>query len=344
MSTTQEHMESKMPDAPVSPSASPGRILVVDDVPTNRSVLERLLRLQKYVVESVGDGESALEAIARRPPDIVLLDVQMPGLDGFEVCRRIKQRPATCLIPVVFMTGLSDRASRIQGIEAGGDDFLRKPFDVEELGARVRSLLRIKRYTDDLECAESVIVSLALTVEARDPYTEGHCQRLAQYATGLGAEIGLCAEDLAALQRGGFLHDVGKIGISDAILFKQGRLTSAEYETMKQHTVIGDRLCGNLRSLAPVRAIVRHHHEAIDGSGYPDGLRGDEIPLLAQIVRIVDTYDAITTTRPYRTALPPAHAFSELRSEVAQGHCSADLVEVFISRMSRLLLEAKSEA
>ena len=306
-------------------------ILVVDDERSNRELLVRLLKRHDYTVESVEDGEAALAAVERNRPDLILLDVRMPGLDGFEVCRRIKQRPATRLTPVVLVTGLNDRQHKVKGIEAGADDFLSKPFDEEELTARVRSLVRLKRYTDDLESADSVIQSLALTVEARDPYTDGHCQRLAAYATALGTKLHLPSEQIEALHQGGYLHDVGKIGIPDAVLQKQSKLTSAEFEAMKQHTVIGERLCGELRSLAAVRPIVRHHHERWDGSGYPDGLRGDEIPLLAQIVGIVDVYDAITTTRPYRAALPPAHAFEELARESAAGVRSPYLVEAFLS-------------
>jgi len=252
-------------------------------------------------------------------------------MDGFAVCRAIKQRPATRLTPVVLVTGLHDREYRMQGIDAGADDFLSKPYDEQELTARVASLVRLKRYTDELESAESIIMSLALTVEARDPYTQGHCQRLAGYATALGTQLSLHTDHIAALYRGGYLHDVGKIGVPDAVLQKPSKLTIAEYDTMKQHTVIGERLCGELRSLASVRSIVRHHHERLDGSGYPDGLRGDEIPLLAQIVGIVDAYDAMTTTRPYRSALPPQHAFEELASDAARGLHRADLVEQFVA-------------
>lgn len=306
------------------------RILVVDDARENRTLLERLFTTQGYIVETAENGEVALDCIATSAPDIILLDVQMPGLDGFEVCRRIKNDPATRLIPVVLITGLSDRRSRIEGIDAGADDFVNKPFDAEELRARIRSLVRLKQFTDDLDSAESVILSLALTVEARDACTSGHCQRLARYATMLGAALKLGGEEIAALHRGGYLHDVGKIGIPDAVLLKPHKLTPAEYALMKDHTIIGDTLCGKLRSLSLVRPIVRHHHERLDGSGYPDRLRGSEIPLLAQIVGIVDAFDAITTNRPYRRAQPQRFAFEELRADAAQGLCSRDLVETFV--------------
>ena len=321
-----------------------GVVLVADDEHENRALFLRLLATEGYEVHMAADGTAALAALERHRPDVILLDVQMPGLDGFEVCRQVKLNPATRLTPVVMVTGLNERENRIKGINAGADDFIVKPFDTEELRARVRSLIKLKRYTDDLESAESVIMSLALTVEARDAYTEGHCKRLAAYATALGEELKLSDDDLAALYRGGYLHDVGKIGIPDALLLKPSQLTPAEFNLVKEHTVIGERLCGNLRSLGPVRSIVRHHHERLDGSGYPDGLRGDRVPLLAQIVGIVDVYDAVTTTRPYRAAGPPELGYEELLGDVAAGARRADLVETFIAigRAGRLTERAEA--
>ena len=313
-------------DAPVS-----GKVLVVDDVEVNVHMLERVLARDGYTVQTAHDGTAALATVARDIPDAILSDVMMPGMNGFELCRQLKQSPVTRLIPFVLVTALNDRESRIRGIDAGADDFLSKPFDFHELRARVRSLVRAKRHTDDLDSAESVILSLALTIEARDAYTVGHCRRLAAYATAFGRRLGLAGEDLAALHRGGYLHDVGKVGIPDAILLKPGRFTASEYEVMKRHTVIGDGLCGQLRSLTRVRPIVRHHHERLDGSGYPDGLKGDKIPLLAQIMTIVDIYDAMTTARPYKPALTPEQACETLLQETQRGWRRRDLVEEFIA-------------
>jgi putative two-component system response regulator len=308
-----------------------GRVLVVDDEAANRNLLVRLLTRDGYDTDTAANGDEALRALERAKPDLVLLDIEMPALDGFEVCAQIKQRPDTRLLPIVLVTGLGDRERRIRGIRAGCDDFITKPFDSDELKARVRSLIRLKQYTDDLDSAEAILRSLALTIEARDAYTQEHCDRLASYSVELGRHLGLPAEDLAALQRGGYLHDIGKIGIPDALLLKPTKLTPAEFELMKQHTVIGDRLCGELRSLKLVRQIVRHHHERFDGSGYPDGLRGDEIPLLAQIVGIADLYDAMTTDRPYRRALTQEEAFDALTDEAVRGLRRPDLVELFIA-------------
>jgi putative two-component system response regulator len=312
-----------------------GRILVVEDDKPNADMLTRLLLKEGYSVETVVDGQEALDAIALRPPDLLLLDVRLPKVDGFEICRQVKGNPATRLIPVIFLTGLDASLHRIAGIRAGADDFLSKPFNIEELRARVRSLLQIKHYTDELESAESVIMSLALTVEARDSYTNGHCHRLATYATALGAELSMSPEDMSALRRGAYLHDVGKIGIPDAVLLKPATLTDAEFSVMQRHAIIGDALCGDMRSLAPVRAIVRHHHERLDGSGYPDGLTGDETPIVAQIVGIVDAYDAMTTDRPYRGARSARVACAELSADASRGKFDLTLVKTFVHLLER---------
>ena len=306
-------------------------VIVVDDTDVSAEVLRRLLLQDGYSVEVAHDGESGLEAVRRSTPDLVLLDVMMPGINGFEVCRRLKSDPATRLTPVVLVTTLDGRDDRILGMDAGADDFLTKPVDGMELRTRVRALLRLKRFTDELDSAEAVILSLARTVEARDPSTEGHCERLAAYAVRMGEAIGLKEHELAALYRGGFLHDVGKIAIPDAILMKPGPLTPAEYELIKRHTLIGDELCSELRGLRPVRPIVRHHHERQDGSGYPDGLVGDQIPLVAQIAAVVDVYDALTTSRPYKPALAPHEALALLRAEAADGLHQSELVELLAS-------------
>lgn len=311
--------------------ATGGTILVVDDVPANIDLLCALLRRDGYTVFSASDGEQALDIVAREHPDLVLMDVLMPKLSGYEVCERIKRDKATRLTPVVLISALYEPEDRIRGINVGADAFLTKPVNAHELQARARSLVRLKRYTDNLDTAESVIMSLALVIEARDAYTDGHCQRLASYATALGRSLDLAADDIAALYRGGYLHDVGKIGIPDALLLKTDRLTPAEYAAIQEHPLIGDRLCGELRSLRRVRPIVRHHHERLDGSGYPDRLKGDEIPLLAQIMGIVDVFDAITTVRPYKAAATRGRAYQELMDEVRRGWRRKDLVEAFIA-------------
>ena len=306
-------------------------MLVVDDMDGNIVLLRHLLEPDGYEVLSAHDGRGALALVAQAQPDVVLCDIRMPEFDGFAVCRALKASAVTRLIPVVLMTAISEHDDRLRALEAGADDFLCKPFDPSELAARVRSLTRLKRFTDDLDSAESVLRSLAQMIELRDVNTLGHCERLSEYATMLGRRLSLSEDEIATLQRGGYFHDIGKIGIPDAILLKPSGLTADEYARMKEHTVIGDRLCGELRTLSSVRSIVRSHHERLDGSGYPDGLRGSDIPLLAQIIGIVDVYDAITTARPYKPALSAENACEQLQHEVLRGWRDPVLVDAFIA-------------
>ncbi len=309
---------------------SPATVLVADDTETVRTLFTQLLVTDGYKVLTAADGDAALEIAQRHRPDVLLLDVRMPGTDGIEVCRRVKATPDMRLTPVILITGLADSGDRIEGIEAGADDFLTKPVNAHELRARVRALSRMKQLIDELDSAEAAFMTLALTIEARDPSTNGHCERLARYAVNLGTAVGLVGDDLSALHRGGYLHDVGKVGVPDAVLLKEGPLNPAEVNLMRRHTEIGDALCAPLQSLRRVRPIIRHHHERLDGSGYPGALRGDDVPLLAQIVAIVDVYDALTTDRPYRRALPHAAAVRELLAGVHAGQYNARFVEAFL--------------
>ena len=307
-----------------------GRVLVVDDYEPNLRGLGQLLEQAHYTVLTATNGRDALEIARCERPDIVLLDVLMPGISGLDVCAELKRNADTRLTPVVLISGAQERQTRLAGLDAGADDFLNKPVDPEELHTRVRSLMRLKRLTDDLESAESLFLTLGRIIEARDPCTEGHCERLTDYATTLGKHLNLDQADLDALYRGAFLHDVGKIAIPDRVLLKKGRLTRTEYALMKRHPIVGDDLCRTARSFEAVRPIVRHHHERVDGRGYPDGLAGDRIPLLAQIVSIVDVFDALTTDRPYRKALPTATAYKMMRDDARGGWCREELLEVFI--------------
>ena len=314
-------------------SAKAVRVLVADDDEGIRRLFSKLLTHEGYIVEVAPDGPSALAAVARNQPDVMLLDVVMPGLGGFDVCRQLKRDPTTRLVPIILVTGLDAPEQRVEGLRAGADDFLNKPTDVHELLARVAALARLKRYTDDLDSAASIIMALAVMIEARDGYAQGHCHRMANYGAALGRRVGLNADDLQTLHRGGFLHDIGMLAIPHSVLSKADALEPEEYELVKSHTVIGDNLCANLRSLQAVRPIIRHHHERRDGSGYPDGLRGDDIPLMAQITSIVDVYDAITTGRPYSTAKSGAGAISALRQQSDDGWHRRDLVEEFATLM-----------
>jgi putative two-component system response regulator len=306
-------------------------ILVVDDNAAVRELLAELLRTQDLDVFTAGDGETALEEFARRRPDLVLLDVVMPGLDGFAVCQRLKSDPETRLIPVVLITGLSATEDRVRGIEAGADDFLSKPVDRSELFARVRSLLGVKMYTDELERAEAVLFALARSIEGKDPYTEGHCERLAEYSALLGEQLGLPPEQVTALRRSGVVHDIGKVAVPDAILLKPGPLTPEEWAVMREHPVVGERICAPLKSFRLVLPVIRHHHEKMDGSGYPDGLRGEAIPLTARVLQIVDVFDALTTARPYKAALSAQEALQTMEEEVKKGWWDKNVLDEFRS-------------
>ncbi len=304
-------------------------ILVVDDEAMHRAILRDALESEGYSVITVESARAALGALATARPDLLLVDVMMPEMDGFELCLSLKGQEATRLIPLVLVTGLNATEDRIRGFEAGADDFLSKPVQMPALLARVRSLVRLKRYTDQLEHAEAVIYSLARGVEAKDAALEGHCERLAHYAVVLGKARGLEAEALEALRRGALLHDIGKIGIPDALLSKAGPLTSEEWKVMREHPVIGERICQPLQSMRAVLPIIRHHHERWNGSGYPDGLAGPGIPLTARILQVADIFDALTTPRPYHQPLHPAEALIVLRQETARRLSDARLVELF---------------
>jgi putative two-component system response regulator len=275
------------------------------------------------------DGQQALKHVDSGSIDLVLLDVVMPRPTGFEVCLAIKSKPETRLIPIVLLTSLNSDSDRITGIMCGADDFLNKPVNKHELMARVQSLLRLKQFTDELDNAETVLSSLALSIEAKDPYTEGHCDRLSKYSVLLAEKLGLPEDLRVALRRGGLVHDIGKLAVPERILLKPGPLTPEERRIMEQHTIAGERICAPLRSFRNVLPIIRHHHEKWDGSGYPDGLKGEQIPLTARILQITDIYDALTTDRPYRKALSREKAFAIMREEVKRGWWDWSILDEF---------------
>src|ERR1035437_7877157 len=296
-----------------------GTILVADDQAANRELLDELLTTQGFRVVTVPDGAAAVKELTRTQVDLVLLDVMMPHLNGFEVCQKIKSNPETYLIPVVLITALSDKQDRIEGINAGADDFLTRPVDRAERLARVGSLLKLKQRTDELERAEAVLCTLARSIEGKDPYTHGHCERLADYSARLGEHLALSEEQVIALRRAGVVHDIGKVAVPDAILLKPGTLTAEEWKLIREHSVVGERICAPLKSFRLVLPIIRHHHEKLDGSGYPDGLRGENIPVTARVLQIVDVYDALTTVRPYKPAFSVPDALQTMKEEVAKG-------------------------
>jgi putative two-component system response regulator len=319
----------------VLPHRRLSRVLVVDDNPTILKLMQDLLSSRGYEVVGVPDAAHAEVEIRRQPPDLVLSDVIMPGKSGYELCHELKNNSSTRLIPFVLITGLTDREDKLRGIEAGADDFLNKPIFPEEMFARVKSLLKLKEFTDELETAESVLCTLGLSVESRDPYTEGHCERLARNASNLGRHLGLEDEAIVALRRGGYLHDLGKIAVPDEILRKGTNLTPEEWTVMKQHPITGENICRPLKSLRLVLPIIRNHHEHSDGSGYPYGLRKAEIPLLSRVLQVVDVYDALRTARPYKPALGHEHAAVTMREEARNGFWDEELVREFFAMLEK---------
>ncbi len=320
-------------------------ILIVDDQPVDRNLLEEVLQAEGYATATAEDGQIALDSFSRLRPDLVLVDAMMPLMNGYEVCKRLKHDPQTRLTPVVMVTSMSDTKDRVRSLKAGADDILAKPVDRAELLARVRSLLNQKAYTDELERAESVLCALALSIEGKDPYTEGHCERLSHYSVELGKRMGLPEETLISLRRSGIVHDIGKVAVPDAVLLKPSRLTPQEMDIIRQHPVVGERICAPLNSFRLVLPIIRHHHEKMDGTGYPDGLKADAIPIGARILTIVDVFDALTTERPYKSALSREDALSVMEDEVRRGWWDPEIFRLFseiapASPVSREVMEA----
>ncbi|MGE0460107.1 MAG: HD-GYP domain-containing protein [Vicinamibacterales bacterium] len=304
-------------------------ILIAHHDPVIGRHLEDTLASDGHEVALVSDPGSAIHHAGTNVPDVLLVSVELAGREDLVFCRQWRLDAQTRLVPLVLVSDHADRESRVRGLDSGADDFLGTPVDRAELLARVRSLVRLKRSTDEMDSAAAIITTLAVMIEARDGYSEGHCHRMANYATALGRALGLGDADLQALRRGGFLHDIGMLAIPDSVLRTKGPLTPEEYRLVQSHTVIGDELCGNLRSLQAIRPIVRSHHERLDGSGYPDGLRGDEVPLLAQIIGIVDVFDAITSRRAYHDEQPASQALDVLHRQVDLGWRRGDLVRAF---------------
>ncbi len=304
---------------------SRGTVLAVDDDAGALEAIAGALGTLGYNVWQAVDGPSALVLADEQQPDVILLDVNMPGMDGFEVCQQLKSRPETQLIPVVFLTGQGGRDARIAALDAGATDFLNKPCELTELEVRVRNLVNFRRLIEELESAEQILFSIARTIEARDEGTGDHCERLARQAVRFGHRLGFSEEDLRALKRGGYLHDLGKIGIPDAILLKPGRLTDEEFAIIRRHVEIGVAICTPLRSLRSALPIIRHHHERWNGTGYPDGLAGTEIPLLARVFQQVDIFDALTSDRCYREAMSIGGALEVMAEETAKGWLDPEL-------------------
>jgi putative two-component system response regulator len=310
------------------------RILVVDDNRTNALLLERVLLGEGHLVDVASDGQEALERVIHHTPDLILLDLDMPRVDGYEVCRRVKSDPATRFIPIVIVTAQNAFEAKLKAWELGADDFITKPFQCLEVVARCRSLLRIKRLIEERDSAEAVVFAFARVVEAKSPYTHGHSERVAAYALSLAAEVNVPEEQWETLRKGALLHDIGKVSVPDAILDKPETLTTAEFEIMKQHTVQGARIAEPLRSVRDAVPMIRWHHERLDGRGYPDGLFGAAIPLLVRVLSVADVYDSLASARPYRAAIPHAQCLEILRRDAAGGGLDPELVDHFCACMN----------
>ena len=319
------------------------KVLVVDDRESNRELLQGRLDDLGYEVTEAKDGIEALDAVAADEPDLILLDVDMPRMDGITVCERLKAHPVLRLIPIVILTASSDRETKLRGLAAGADDYLSKPFDAKELLIRTKVLLRQRALNQRLDATEGVLFALARAVEARDRHTIHHAERVGRYCEAMGAADGLGPEDCELLYQGGVLHDLGKIAIPDAILLKPGPLTNEEFTVMKSHSTEGEHICLSLRSVAHYLPIIRHHHERFDGAGYPDHLVGKDIPLGARMAAISDAWDAMISDRPYRAGLAPEEAIHRLR-QGAGTQWDAGLVRLFLDLLDEGLSERVTRA
>lgn len=306
------------------------KILIVDDNKVNVELVRAQLKPYKYCIQIAYDGEEALEKIDKDPPDIVLLDLMMPKISGYEVCRSIKQNKKTQFIPVIIITALQELDDKIKAIELGADDFLVKPFNKLELTTRIKSLLHMKSLHDDLETSENILFSLAGALEAKDLYTRGHSERVAEIAIAIAQGMGLPKREIDIIQKGGLIHDIGKIGVKEYILLKPGKLTEEEMKNVQMHPQIGYDICAPLKSLEEALPCIRSHHERIDGKGYPDGLKGDEIPLKGQIMAIADAYDAMVTDRPYRKGMTRKIAIKIFEDEIDSGQWNPELVRILL--------------
>ncbi|HLH05496.1 MAG TPA: HD domain-containing phosphohydrolase [Bryobacteraceae bacterium] len=315
--------------AELSVVARAARILLVDSSPENTATVRDALRGFGHEIIARCTSTDALSALGQFSIDLVLIDMAGHSHSGLDLCRTLKRSLPTQLLPVYVMGRSDDPEDEVLAIEAGADEYLLQPLRPRTFQARIQASLRHRAMIDSLDDSEAVLFSLAQSVEERDPDLGQHCHRLALMGAAMGLTLGLPGSDILALQRGGYLHDIGKVAVPDHVLFKPGSLSTEEWEIMKGHADKGARICSGMKTLAPVLPIIRHHHERWDGSGYPDGLRGENIPLLARILQLADIYDALTTERPYKKAMTPEEALATVREEARRGWRDPRLVEMF---------------
>lgn len=308
----------------------PPKVLIVDDNETNVELIAMHLKPLPYDLRRAYDGEQALAMVVRDEPDLILLDLMMPKISGYEVCQRLKSDPKTAFIPIVIVTALRELDDKIRAIEIGADDFLIKPFNKVELLTRIKSLLRVKQLYAELDSSESVVFTLAETLEAKDIYTRGHSERVAKYSVILAKEMGMTATEVEDIRRGALLHDIGKIGVKDEVLNKEEKLTQEEIAHIRTHPARGYEIVKSLKSLKNLLPIIRSHHERMDGRGHPDGLKADQIPLSARICSITDAFDAMTSNRPYRKGISPLMAADIFERELKSGQWDPEVLKTFI--------------
>ncbi len=308
-------------------------VLIVDDLSANLELLEAIFISAGFEVLSCRDASSALSLFESSNIDIAVVDVMMPGMDGYELCRKLKSLTEKRFFPVILLTALTDRQSRITGLQSGANDFISKPFDAAELIIKAKSLTKLKMLQDELEHSENVILTLAVALEARDPYTCGHSARVGEISKKFVSFLGFGAKEQEQIRKAGILHDIGKIGVSTDLLCKEGKLTDEELEAVKRHTVLGEEICKPLVSVKGILPAIRNHHERWDGAGFPDGLGREGIPFNARILSIVDSYDAMVSERPYRNGRSAVTVVDVFRKEKYDGQWDPSLVERFIDMM-----------
>jgi putative two-component system response regulator len=319
-------------------------ILLVDSVAINRQLIKGILKAGPYRLLEARQPSDAFAILLRENVDLIIADLMMPEQGALDFCQRVKGNRRTRLIPILILTSVQSIDNEVAGLESGADEFLIRPLNPAVVRTRVRAMLRNKRTVDSLEEAETILFALAQTVEQRDKETGNHCLRLASLSVSLGMALGMPEEDLVALHRGGYLHDIGKIAIPDSILFKRGVLNEDEWTVMRSHTWKGVEICRPMRSLAPVLPIIRNHHERWDGSGYPDGIAGEQIPLLARILQLADIYDALTSRRSYKSAYTTDEAIMMIEKEAGMGWRDPELVSVFREMVRQPNFAAQSAA
>ena len=304
------------------------KIIIVDENPLSRMTALDLLLLDGYEVIEADNPTLVFNSIVEQQPDLILLNAMMRQLDSFTLCRQLKENYHTCNIPIVFTTLTNNREERIKAMEAGGSDVLVKPLNRIELSTRVKSLINQKRINDGLNQTEQVLFTIARAIDSRS-VTKGGSVRVASLVKSFGQYLGLTVQDIDNLAFAAHLHDIGTIVIPDAVMLKAGELTAQERELIRQHVLIGEEICQPLRNRSGVLPIVRHHHERWDGTGYPDGLSGDEIPYLAQVFQVIDIYDALTSDRPHKQAYSPQEALQIMLEETQKGWRNPKLIEQF---------------